>query len=78
VFGDQPQLFATAASAFPWDRFFDQGEQVFEAAFLVLWLAFVVFLAGAAVRLVNENAKKKGKSRKKRCDRSSSTARDLR
>ncbi|MGA2202204.1 MAG: hypothetical protein ABSG40_09605 [Terriglobales bacterium] len=73
--GDQPRFLATAAFSFPWDRFFDQGERLFEVAFLVLWLAFVVFLAYAAVRFVRENAKKKSKSKGKRRDRPASPTR---
>jgi hypothetical protein len=57
---------------------FDQGEQVFEVVFLVLWLAFVVFLACCAVRLVRENARKKATSRRKRRDHRASPARGLR
>jgi hypothetical protein len=75
---DQPHLFTTPAFSFPWGRFFDQGERVFEVVFLVLWLAFVVFLAYSAVRFLRENATRKAKSRKKRRDRSASPARGLR
>jgi len=59
---DQPHLFTTAAFSFPWGRFFDQGERVFEVVFLALWLAFVVFLAYSAVRFLRENATMKAKS----------------
>ena len=59
-------------------QFFDKGEQVFEVVFLVLWLAFVVFLACSAVRFLGENANKKAKNRKKRRDRPASAARGLR
>jgi hypothetical protein len=76
--GDQALFFTTAAFSFPWGRFFDQGERVFEVVFLVLWLAFVVFLAYSAVRFLRENATRKAKSRKKRRDRSASPARGLR
>jgi len=70
---DQPQFLITATFSFPWDRFFDQGERVFEVVFLVLWLAFVIFLACSAVRFLRENAKNKAKSRKKRRDRPSTS-----
>jgi large-conductance mechanosensitive channel len=73
VFGNQSQFFALAALSFPWDRFFDQGERVFEVVFLVLWLAFVIFLACSAVRFVREKAKNKAKRRKKRRDRPSTS-----
>jgi hypothetical protein len=75
--GDQPHFLTAAVFPFPWDRFFDQGERVFEVVFLVLWLAFVVFLAYSAVRFVRENAKKKARSRKKGRDRPASPARGL-
>jgi hypothetical protein len=75
--GDQPDFLAAAVFSFPWDRFFDQGERVFEVVFLVLWLAFVVFLAYSAVHFVRENAKKKATSRKKG-DRGASPARSSR
>jgi hypothetical protein len=78
MLGDQPHFFTTAAFSFPWGWFFDQGERVFEVVFLVLWLAFVVFLAYSAVRFLRENGTKKAKSRKKRRDRSAPTARGLR
>jgi len=71
--GDQPHFLTAAVFSFPWDRFFDQGERVFEVVFLVLWLAFVIFLACSAVRLLRENAKNKAKSRKKRRDRPSTS-----
>jgi hypothetical protein len=71
--GNQPRFHTTAAFAFPSDRFFDQGERVFEVVFLVLWLAFVVFLGCSAVRFLSENAKKKTQSRKKRRDRPSTS-----
>ena len=64
VLGDQPHFFTTAAFSFPWGRVFDQGERVFEIVFLVLWLAFVVFLAYSAVRFLRENATRKEKSRR--------------
>ena len=74
--GVQPRLVTTAIFP-PWDHFFDQGEQVFEVVFLVLWFAFVVFLACYAVRFVRENAKK-AKSTKKRRDRPAPPTRGLR
>jgi hypothetical protein len=40
-------LVSAVAMALGW--FFDQGERVFEVVFLVLWLAFVVFLAYSGV-----------------------------
>jgi large-conductance mechanosensitive channel len=73
VSGNQPQFFTAAVLSFPWDRFFDQGERVFEVVFFVLWLAFVIFLACSAVRFLRENAKNKAKSRKKRRDRPSTS-----
>jgi hypothetical protein len=73
VSGDQTRIFTAAVSSFPWDRFFDQGERVFEVVFLVLWLAFVVFLGCSAVRFLSENAKKKAQSKKKRRDRPSTS-----
>jgi hypothetical protein len=76
--GDQPHYLTASVFSFPWDRFFDQGERVFEVVFLVLWLAFVVFLACSAVRFLRDNATRKAKSRKKRRDRSASPARRLR
>jgi hypothetical protein len=77
VSGDQPHFLPTAIFSFPWDRFFDQGERVFEVVLLVLWLAFVIFLACSAVRFLRENAKKKARSRKKGLDRPASPARGL-
>jgi hypothetical protein len=74
VFENQPQFLTTAVLSFTWDRFFDQGERVFEVVFLVLWLAFVIFLACSAVRFLRENDKNKAKSRKKRRDRPSTSA----
>jgi hypothetical protein len=71
--GDQPHFLATAVFSFPWDRFFDQGEHVFEVVFLVLWLAFIAFLVFSAVRSVRENAKKSGRNKRKRRDRAAST-----
>ncbi|MGA8442300.1 MAG: hypothetical protein WB762_26755 [Candidatus Sulfotelmatobacter sp.] len=71
--GDQAHCLTTAVFTFPWDRFFDQGERVFEAVFLALWLAFMVFLAGSAVHFLRDNAKSKVKSRKKRRDRPSTS-----
>jgi hypothetical protein len=71
--GDQAHSLTTALYSFPWDRFFDQGERVFEVVFLVLWLAFVIFLACSAVRFLRESAKNKAKSRKKRRDRPSTS-----
>ena len=77
VLGVQPRLVTTAIFP-PWDHFFDQGEQVFEVVFLVLWFAFVVFLVCSAVRFVRENPNKKTKSTKKRRDRPASPTRRLR
>jgi hypothetical protein len=71
--GDQPHFLTTAVFSFPWDRSFDQGERVFEVVFLVLWLAFVIFLACSTVRFLHENAKNKAKRRKKRRDRPSTS-----
>jgi hypothetical protein len=71
--GDQPHFLTTAVFSFPWDRFFDQGERVFEVVFLVLWVAFVIFLACSAVRFLHQNAKNKAKGRKKRRDRPSTS-----
>jgi hypothetical protein len=76
--GDQALCLSTAVFAFPWDRFFDQGERVFEAVFLVLWLAFMVFLVCCAASFLRENANAKTKNRKKRRDRPTSRARGLR
>ena len=56
MLGNQPHSFTTAAFSFPWGRFFDQGERVFE----VVFLAFVIFLAYSAVRFLRENATKEG------------------
>jgi hypothetical protein len=75
VSGDQTRFFTAAVFSFPWDRFFDQGEGVFEVVFLVLWLVFVAFLAFSAIRFVRENAKKSARSKRKRRDRPASTAR---
>jgi len=66
MLGDQPHFFITTTFSFLWGRFFDQGERGFEVIFLLLWLAFVIFLACSAVRSVRENAAKKPKSKKKR------------
>jgi hypothetical protein len=76
--GDQSHCLATGVFTFPWDRFFDQGERVFEVVFLLLWLAFVVFIACSAARFLRENANKKATSRKKRRGRTASPARGLR
>jgi hypothetical protein len=73
--GDQPHFPTTAVFSFPWDRFFDQGERVFEVILLVLWLVFVAFLAFSAIRFVRENAKKNARSKRKRRDSPTSTAR---
>jgi len=64
--GDQAHCLTTAVFTIPWDRFFDQGERVFEAVFLVLWLAFMVFLVCSAARFLRESANKKARNRKKR------------
>jgi hypothetical protein len=71
--GDQPHFLTTAVFSFPWDRFFDQGERVFEVVFLVLWVAFVIFLACSAVRFLHQNGNNKAKGRKKRRDRPSTS-----
>ena len=68
--GDQPRFFATAVLSFPWGRFFDQGERVFEVVLLVLWLGFIAFLAFTAIGFVRENAKESARSKGKRRDRS--------
>jgi hypothetical protein len=78
VSGDQPRFLITAVFAFPWDRVFDQGERVFEVVLLVLWFAFVAFLAFSAIRFVREKAKNKSKGKRKRRDRSASPARGCR
>jgi hypothetical protein len=65
VSGNQPHFLTAAAFSFPWDRFFDQGERVFEVVFLVLWFGFVVFLACCAVHYVRKNAKRGTSARKK-------------
>jgi hypothetical protein len=75
--GDQPHCLTTAVFSFPWDRFLDQGERVFEVVFFLLWLAFVIFLACSAARFLRENANKKATSRKKRRGRPASPARGL-
>jgi len=75
VSGDQPRFLTTAVFSFPWDRFLDQGERIFEVVLLVLWLAFLALLAFSAVRFVRENARKRSKGRRKRRDRSASPAR---
>jgi hypothetical protein len=72
VFGDQPHFLTAGVFSFPWDRFFDQGERVFEVVLLVLWLVFVVFLAFSAIRFARENAKKSARSRRKQRDRPAS------
>jgi ABC-type Fe3+ transport system permease subunit len=72
--GDQAHWLTTGVFTFPWDRFFDQGEQVFEVVFLLLWLAFVVFLACSAARFLRENSNKKAMSRKKRRGRTAPPA----
>jgi hypothetical protein len=65
VSGDQ-LLFPTAAVfSFPWDRFFDQGERVFETVFLLLWLGFVAFLIFYAQRMLL-GSRHKGKKRPKK------------
>jgi hypothetical protein len=76
--GDQAHCLATAVFTIPWDRFFDQGERVFEAVFLALWLAFMVFLICCAAIFLRENANSKTKNKKKRRDRPASPARGLR
>jgi hypothetical protein len=70
VSGDQPHFLATAVVSFPWGRFFDQGERVFEVVLLVLWLGFIAFLAFTAIGFVRENAKESARSKGKRRDRS--------
>jgi hypothetical protein len=76
--GDETHFLTAAVFSFPWDRFLDQGERVFEVVFLVLWLAFVVFLACSAARFLRESANKKAMSRKKRRGRPVSAGRGLR
>jgi ABC-type Fe3+ transport system permease subunit len=76
--GDEAYCLTTAVFTIPRDRFFDQGERVFEVVFLLLWLAFVVFLACSAARFLRENANKKATSRKKRRGRTTSPAHGLR
>lgn len=75
VSGDQTCVVTADSIFISVGRFFDLGERVFEVVFLVLWLAFVVFLAYSAIRFVRESARKKAKSRRKRRDRSASPAR---
>jgi hypothetical protein len=64
VLGHQPRFLSAPVFSFPWDRFFDQGERVFEFVLLVLWLAFIAFLVFCAGRLVFENAHKRKKRKK--------------
>lgn len=58
-YGGQSRFLIKAVFSFPWDRFLDQGERVFEVVLFVLWFAFVAFLAFSAIRIVRESAKKK-------------------
>ena len=74
VSGDQARFVSAAVFSSPWGRFFDQGERVFEIVLLVLWLAFVLFLAVYAVCFIRENAKKSPR-RKRRRDRPPSAVR---
>lgn len=55
-----------AVVLFPWDRFADQGERVFEIVFLVLWFGFVASSAYFGLRLIWEKKKTKIKDRRKR------------
>jgi hypothetical protein len=62
VSGDQSRVLIKAVFSFPWDRFLDQGEGVFEVVLLVLWFAFVVLLAFWPIHIFREKAKKKNRS----------------
>ena len=54
-----------AAFLFPWDRFAEQGERVFEVVLLVLWFGFVLSLAFFGLRSIWEKEKKAAKPRRK-------------
>jgi hypothetical protein len=58
-------------------RFFDQGEHLFEIVFLMLWLAFVLFLICCAVRFARLHERTAAKSRMNRRTNRSSKARGV-